>query len=374
LFDIGIKKGEIVRQRIVKTSLILVCVLLTAGISLTSWKAVSYHAKAVKYRAKYVDLKSSISKVQADGSTYRSDHIGEKPFYIFMDKEVKWRELAPLLERIYGPQVEKAVVGTFPVPHDYDGTDITGIKSDSETIFFPRYGRFYLHTTIGFFKILLIDPQLSDDEKIISIASFVSGNSVHSMADARKICPIFLRDIYTTDLLLKTFFASDQPLKLHCGYIARFLALLLSEKGYRVQLIQLQTQDRKSGHIVMQVFLPVANKFAMIDPDYGAIVRDESQHILSIQEIAAVVRKKTNSILVEDIGNKTWLKSIYNAPEPMANFAWTPDKSGEVNAVRKNHYLQVLKDYTAVYWIYDRITDGWGQPKKFYRDGSLLLE
>lgn len=345
----------------------LVCVLLTAGISLTSWKAISY-------RARLIDLESSLSKAQADGITYRSDHIGEKPFYIFLDKEVKWRELAPHLERIYGLQVEKAVVGTFPVPHDYDGTDITGIKSDSETIFFPRYGGFYLHTTIGFFKILLIDPQLSDDEKIISIASFVSGNAVHSMADARKICPIFGRAVYTTDRLLKTFFASDQPLKLHCGDIARFLVLLLSEKGYRVQIIALKTHDRKKSHIVMQAFLPVANKFAMIDPDYGAIIRDESQHILSIQEIATKVRKKKNSILVEDIGNKTWLKSKYNAPEPMANFAWTPDKSGEINAVRKHHYLQVLKDYTAVYFIYDRLKDGWGRPKKFYWDGSVLFE
>ena len=355
------------RQRIVKSSIILLCVLLTAGIFFASWKAISY-------RAKLHDLKSSLSRAQADGSMYQSDHIGEKPFYIFKGKEVKWRILAPQLEPIYGSNVDKKIVGTFPVPHDYEGSDITSIKSDGKMIFFPRFGRFYLHTTIGFFKILLIDPETSDDEQIISIASFVAGNAVHSKADDRKICPIYGKSIYTPDRLLKTFFASEQPLKLHCGNISSFLALLLSKNGYHVQIIQLYTKDRKKGHVVMQVFLPVANKFVMIDPDYGAIVRDSSQQFLSIQEIADIVHKNTNSMVIVDIGNKTWLKKIYNAPAPMPNFAWTPEKSGATKSVRRKNYIQVLKNYTAVYWIYDRSEADRGEPKKFYWDGRELAE
>jgi hypothetical protein len=344
---------------------IALCVLFTIGISLTTWKAVSYRSELNKLQ---------IAITHTDESIQNSDHIGDRPIYIFMSKEVGWKDLAPCLEIIYGKSVEKKVGGTFPVPHNFNGTDITDITSDNERIYFPSYGKFYLHTTVGFFKILLLNPEISEDDKILSIASFVSGNSVHSHADARKICPTYSEAIYKPDRLLKTFFASDQPLKLHCGYIARFLAFLLSQQGYRVQLIQLLTEDREKGHIVMQVFLPEMNKFAMIDPDYGAIVRDNSQNILSIQEIANLVRKEPNSILIEDIGNKNWLKAIYNNPEPMPDFAWTPDKSGKVRMVGKEHYLQVLKDYSAVYWIYDKGVDEWKRPDKFHWDGSALIE
>jgi hypothetical protein len=124
----------------------------------------------------------------------------------------------------------------------------------------------------------------------------------------------------------------------------------------------------------MQVFLPEMSKFAMIDPDYGAIVNDNSRNILSIQEIAHLVRKEPNSIVIEDIGNKNWLKAIYNNPEPMSDFAWTPDKSGKVRAVKKEHYLQVLKDYSALYWIYEKGVDEWKPPDKFHWDGSALIE
>lgn len=341
---------------------VALCFLLSIGLSFTITKIVSYRSEL---------------QYQVELSQAQSAHIGNKPIYIFTDKEVDWSDLTPHLETIYGKNVKKDIVGTFPVPHNYNGTDITNITSDNDKIYFPSYGMFYLHTTVGFFKLLLLNPNLSEDEKIVAIASFISGNSVHSKADARIIRPFYKGKMtqYTTSRLLKPFFASDQPLKLHCGHIAIFLSYVLSHQGYSVQLVQLQTEDRKKGHIVMQVFLPKANKFVMIDPDRGAIVRDSSQNILSIQEIAILVREKPESLLIEDIGNKNSLKAIYNNPEPMPEFSWTPDKSGKTRLVRKDHYLQLMKDKTAVYLIYDEYTsDEWIQPYKFYWNGSVLME
>jgi hypothetical protein len=335
--------------------------LLSIGISLALWKGVSYHSELVKLRS---------SPTHIDKSIQPGDHIGSRPFYIFTDKKVQWKDLVPYLETLYGKHVEKQIVGTFPVPHNFNGTDITHVKSDDENIYFPSYGRFYLHTTVGFFKILLLNPELSEDEKILSIGSFVSGNAVHSLADVSKMRSSYEQEKYATDLLRKIFFASDQPLKLHCGQITRFLALILSQLGYRVQQIQLLDQNRKHGHIVMQVFLPKKNKFAMIDPDYGAIVRDKSGNVLSIQEIAILVREKPNSIMIEDIGNKNWLRERYNSPEPMPDFAWTPYKSGKIKAVRKDRYIQVMKKNSAVYWIYNRSAGEWEYPKKFHWDGT----
>jgi len=351
---------------------IVVCFLLSIGIFFTIWEAFSYHSELNKLE----HLTHRLNARPLEESVQPNDHIGSRPVFIFMGKEVYWKDLAPNLESIYGKGVEKKVVGTFPVPHNFNGTDTSNITSDSERVYFPSYGEFYLHTTVGFFKILLLNPDASEDDRILSIASFVSGNSVHSMADARKIQPIYGHPSYTEDRLLKRLFASDQPLKLQCGHIALFLAFILSRQGYRVQLIQLRTEDQKKGHIVMQVFLPKMKKFIMIDPDYGAIVREKSANrILSIQEIAILVHDKPNSIRIEDIGKKHWLKATYDNAEPMPNFAWSPDKSGEAKAVSRKHYLQVMKDYTAFYWISDKSVDQhkWETSNGFRWDGELIF-
>ncbi len=340
-------------------------ILLSIGLVLTIIEIVSYRSEIEKTRAEIMKLRAQVSSYQSEFYQAQNDLIDKKPIFIFTDKQVDWKDLTPHLETIYGKNVTKNIVGTFPVPHNYNGTDITKIISDNDKIYFPSYGRFYLHTTVGFFKILLINPNSSEDEKILDIASFVSGNSVHCKADERITNPITPGDRYRISNLLRTFFASDQPLKLHCGHIATFLCYILFHQGYSVQLVQLQPENPKNGHVAMQVFLPTANKFAMIDPDHGAIVRDTAQNILSIQEIAVLVRKQPESFIIEDIANKNWLKGIYNNPEPMPNFAWTPDKSGKERALIKENYIHLMKDYTAEYWIYDEDTNNaWKPPNK----------
>ena len=345
------------------------CVLLSIGIFFTTWQTFSFYVKVQKLK---VALQRNNELIPV------SDHIGDRPIYIFKSKNIKWSELAPHLENAYNDTVEKKIVGTFPAPHHFAGTDTTEITANTETIFFPSYGQYYLHTTIGFFKILLLDPAESAIENIVSIASFVSGNTVHSLADARKMCPDYNQAKYQPDHLLKTFFASDQPLKLHCGHAARFLAYILSRQGYRVQLVHL-FKDQNGGHTVIQVFLPEVKKFAMIDPDYGAIVRDGTHKILSIQEIATLSRQNPSSFSIEDIGKKYWLKSIYNNSEPMPNFSWIPEKNSGKRMVIKPDYLRVLRDHTSEYWISENAfwaeDEGiyrWKRPQKYLWDGSLV--
>jgi hypothetical protein len=54
----------------------------------------------------------------------------------------------------------------------------------------------------------------------------------------------------------------------------------------------------------------------------------------------------------------------------MPDFAWTPYKSGKIKAVRKEHYLQVMKENTALYRIYNRGAGEWEYPKIFHWDGT----
>lgn len=348
--------------------------LILIALLFTSWKTFSYRYELTRnnLRIKKLQLTERIkNRIKTD------DHIGAKPLFIFKDRKVSWKRLAPYLEKTYGKNVKKKVVGTFPVPSDFNGTDIQKINSDKKNIYFPSYGPFYIHTTIGFFKILLINPKDSDDEKILSICKFVSGNSVHSASDARKIEPIYGKGIFTEERILRTFFASDQPLKLWCGHISRFLAYVLDRSGYDVQLVRLFTKDVRA-HQVTQVFLPQSNKYAMIDPDYGAVFQDSTDKYLSLQEIAIEYHKKSKAFRIVDITNKHWLKAIYNHEEPMEDFAWTPDKAW-VKTIYKDYYLKLMNSYTYEYWIFSYRKSAKGEDTsflkgKYKRDGTKLAK
>lgn len=325
--------------------------------------------KAVDYRFKNHDLHESLLEAGRAGQIEPVSHLAEQPHFVFESLQVSWDQLAPRLAEIYGSRVEKKVVGTFPVPHDFAGTDVSAISFDQQTIRFPQYGPFYLHTTIGFFKILLLDPASSMDDKIIAISRFVSGNTVHSMADERRICPVFLGRIFTPENLSIPFFASDQPLKLHCNSASRFLAWLLQQRGYDVRLVGLQTADPVRGHFVIDVLLPTQNKFAMIDTDYGALMRAADGTPLSVREIAEyAARNRIGELQVDDLADKHALKSIYNNAEPMPGFTWTPDKSNSANRfVEPEQYRQVWRDYSAHVTYYRMRAGTWQESDKFSR-------
>jgi hypothetical protein len=292
--------------------------------------------------------------------TVRSvDPLTSSPFFIFRKRVVAWAELAPDLEVALAGHLRNTpleIAGTFSVPGDYDGSDLSGVTADDTSLTFPRYGEFYLRTTIGNLKLLLLDPALSADQQIVGIGRFVSKNCVHSLADGRLIQPnLGYYPYQRPDKLLRKFFASDQPLALHCGYVVEFLNYVLRTAGFQTQRVQLYTEDRKAGHIVAQVRDPQSERWILIDPDYGAIVRGEDRRCLSIQQVQKFVAEgRADRLCVEDVGNKCWVQADYNLPSQfMPPFAWTVDAMSFDRAVVPEQYQSMLGKYTREIVVYE---------------------
>ena len=361
------------RKSSVSRLLLVLTLALTAGFGFVSWKAWGYRGECYRREKLLQEERNRIVQKGIDLGIRRTkrtiDPLSTRPFLIFTEPEVSWDALAPNLALDYG-NVEKKILATFPVPGAYSGSDLAEVDCDERAIRFPGPGEYYLHTTIGFFKVLILDSATPDDEKILAVAALVSKNCVHAMAHARKIQPnVAYYRYHRPDHLLADFFSTDQPLKFHCGYAVEFLCLLLRNAGYRVQRVQLFTEGQKKGHIVAHAFFPDQNSFGMIDPDYGAIVLDEQGTVLSVAEIAVRVRKQPDGLRVKDIGQKHWLKSIFNTAHPV-DFAWSPAKHSDIRCVQPEEYLKILEDYTAEYWLvdYDE-NNAWKPRQEFLWDG-----
>jgi hypothetical protein len=171
----------------------------------------------------------------------------------------------------------------------------------------------------------------------------------------------------------RLFFASDQPLKLQCGYASEFTETILRQLDYQVKRVHLQTHDQE-GHIVVQVFFPDQNSYGMIDPDFGAMVRDETGKILSVPEIAKRIQTDRAKLKVIDVANKCWLKQKYNStPQPTPNFAWSVDKMSAASTV-KNYYEYLLR-YTDHYALFTDDQKGKRHREPYRRrDGTLIKE
>ncbi|AIL12987.1 hypothetical protein IM40_04885 [Candidatus Paracaedimonas acanthamoebae] len=270
--------------------------------------------------------------------------IPNEPFFIFTNKIVSWENLVPHLKLIYpNDNIEKNIFGTFATPGDYKGTDITAIKCDNQKIYFSSFGEYYLHTSLGPFKILLLDPTQSKDSQILSVASFVAKNCVHSMANAQAIQPFPHIKTLAPGGLLKKLFTTDQPLKLYCFHVVEFLRFVLERLEYKTQKVYIFFKN-KGSHRIMHVFLPKQNSYGMIDPDYGVIVRSKEGNVLSIQQILEAIKINPDSIIIENIGNKSWLKGLYNPGIAMRDFAWSVDKMEKGKTYTKESYIKMLSE------------------------------
>lgn len=306
------------------------------------------------------------------------DPLSETPFFIFEKPQVLWATLAPHLEVAFpaGMKIEKRVVATFPIPGNYDGSDISKVVFDAEQLSFPGPGEYYLRTTVGCFKILILDPAASQDDRILAMARFVARNIVHSKADAGEIQPHYnYYPYHRPDRLLKKFFATDQPLKLHCGHAAEFLNYILSREGIQVHRIHLHNSEKPpKGHLVSEAFFPGLAKWGMLDPDYGAFAVDKNGRILSIKEVAELTRADLSGVTSVDMAGKCRLKGDYNTVPYCPDFSWTPDKSA-TRMVENDAYRKVLRDYTHEYGIleYDRFFQ-WCKADRFTWDGKPVRE
>jgi hypothetical protein len=304
------------------------------------------------------------------------DPISSEPFFIFDDLSVPWASLVPNLALVYGPEKQPtkqwttlAVCGTFPV--NGQPPPAGEVKSDGENLCFSKPGEYYLRTTVGDFKILLLDRQAKADDRAMAIAAFVSRNNVASMADARKIQPNYGYYMYQRpDKALRKFFASDQPLGFQCGYVAEFLNFVLHKKNFQVRRIQLLT-EKGPGHVISEVFLPDSRRWVAVDPMYGAVLVNREGMLLSIEQLAKLTREQPGQVSVKDIAGKRWLK--YPFGNFMHEFTWTPDVL-DAPCVDPAKYCEMVRDCTFQYWYmeYDELFR-WAKVDKFSWDGQKLL-
>lgn len=298
------------------------------------------------------------------------DPIESRPLFIFKTKQLGWSSLVPLLEKLYGPTpvygvpTKKEIIGTFEIVGQKVSPDnYKGIKNDGETLTFPEFGEYYIETTLGAFKVLLLDPQDSSDKQIMKIAAFASRNATNSMIDSRLIQPnLYYYPYQRPDKCLQKFFTTDQPLLLQCGYIVDFTAFLLRECGYKTKRIQLLTmppvnapKDKKfqqKGHLVLEVFLPGEKKWVMIDPDFGVFLTDSDGNKLNSVEIFHAFNSSSQSgsdLVVDYLCKKSCLRIIYNNNPSFYlghRFTWTKSKMRGVPMVIPRLYKEIMKNYT----------------------------
>lgn len=258
------------------------------------------------------------------------DPMAKAPLHIFPRGFVGWPRLTPFLDLAFEhqnnarpPWTKPEVIGTFPIPGQR--TPTPDFTSDQNGLNFPETGEFYLHTTAGSFKILILDKGVSPDDRAFSVAAFISRNSVHSRADHRLLLPNYEGWYYhRPDRLLSKFFNSDQPLFLHCGGITEFANYVLQTLGYKVRRIRIGDEGvSKKRHYISGVWLPQRKKWAAIDCDRGAAFVDEHDQPLSIDEVAQKLSSNDSSLVIKDIASKPNLPDAYQLI--YHDLTWRPD-------------------------------------------------
>ena len=357
------------KRQLTFSAKVLLSLILTIALVTVSFKMWHYRSQFHQTRVYYRKLLENTPSLTTPKPT------GQYPFFIFNKKDIDWETLVPFLVEYYDLESDqnKKILDSFPIAGDYKPMDISDINYDQKMIHFPNPGEYYLHTTVGYFKILIQDSQSKKDDQIISVFRFISRNIVHSLADAPLFDPIFNKGLNLAKNGYQPFFASDEPLKLHCGHASEFTETVLRQLGYQVQRVHLQTFDNQ-GHIVVQVFFPNQNSYGMIDPDYGALVRDMNGKILSVSEIAKRIQNDSEKLEIINVANKCILKKKYNTiPQPTPDFAWSVDKMS-TNSMLKN-YRNILLRYTDHYalYTYDKKGNLHREPYR-RRDGTLIEE
>ena len=350
-----------------RRSVPILAIAIIVGLGVAHWK-VRRESKAAAAQAYELGISQGLQH-----ACTTLDPIGEAPFFIFEELEIPWATLVPNLTLAYGlepvkPWTVPAVCGTFPI--NGDRPPAGEVKFDGERLRFSKPGEYYLRTTVGDFKLLILDRRAPGDDHAMAIAAFVARNTVASMADARTIQPNYRCFNYQRpDKALRKFFASDQPLGFQCGYAAEFLNFVLHTKGYQVRRVQL-CNEKGSAHIISEVFLPGARRWVAVDPMYGAVPVDRQGTLLSVAAVAKLIRERPEEISVKDLAHKRWLKSPFG--NFMHEFTWTRDLL-DGPCVEPAGYCTMLRECTVQYWCveYDRLFR-WGKTSKFSWDGRDL--
>ena len=234
---------------------------------------------------------------------------------------------------------------TFATPGGQAPDQPVPLRLDQSGLVLPGPGAHCLICSLGAFKVLVRGNE-DDDQFAIEMCRLVSDNVVHSRADAG-LCrvnpgswPFFV------DRLSEKFFFSDQPLALHCFEIACFTAYVLSQAGYKTRRISLVNSQGHGGHIVLEVFLPVAARWAYVDPDYGVMLRSPNDGYVGSVELRHCVQ----DVRIEFLSHKSWLSGeFWNfAPGFRGQFTWAPEKSRTTPTVDAERYKRLLSTFEKI--------------------------
>lgn len=283
------------------------------------------------------------------------NHISRVPVFIFDRFDVPWNLLAQNLDEpgLKGKSIDREVLGSFSVPGMATTTDISRLSWTHESVVFPGPGDYYLRTSLGSFKILILAPSADSMDRILATARFVTRNHVPGMYDERAFLPNPETYRYVRpDRLMRKLFVSDQPLLIHCYHATVILNYLLSLQGIEAQQVQLLS-ERGVGHVVSQVEAPDLGKPILVDVHWGFIPQDETGLYLSPREVFELVRSGRGDRLdAYSLGHHPVFREEYGlGSRYVGPITWTPEKTTDRTFVSADEYPARLAKHFHRYFL-----------------------
>lgn len=242
-----------------------------------------------------------------------------------------------------------SLLGTFPVPGNTTQTSIPAARLADGAFQFDDFGEFYFYSQVGAFKLLITDPVQSRQHLILDLFKFVSRNSVHSCADSWKYLVTGINKSFDFSSLVRKLFYSDQPLMLQCSGISEFLIALLHYYDVEARLVHLLRGENLDGHVVVEAFDSEAQRWIYLDADYGVVLKDANNRLLSADDVFDFVSRDDLSFSVVDCGTKFWLRPDRNFPlKFVADATWTPQSNDAVRCGDENTYKKIMNDYAKI--------------------------
>lgn len=266
---------------------------------------------------------------------------------IFGKLDLTWSELTlpNAFNHTYADQLFAGVKPrSFPLPGSVAPEASEAIEVLAGGLRFPRFGPWQVLGAFGAAKVLLIDPAVGGDERIVAIAAFAARASWHSAADTN-LCFEAVerkgevwRGPFLLSRILEKLFYSDQPLALHCGHIVDCLAWLLIKDGHACRKVLLRN-EKNVGHIFMDVWLSEAKGWAYVDPDFGVMLKHAGRYI-SAHEVLTLRREgRDGEIEIVDIGQKCFPHPAYNFPVSFSgHLTWRPEMMKSISFALSPYY------------------------------------
>jgi hypothetical protein len=275
---------------------------------------------------------SSISPVLAPGQKASRPRI--EPL-IFDRLSINWDEIVIPWKLTPPPRaLKRGPLSTFAAPGRKGDRDVGGIVASEEGLTFPDWGQWRIRSTFGVAKLLLLDPAMTDADKVLSLLGFVATNCWHSANDCYLTYDRSRPSRFRSAELFDKFFHSDQPLGLHCGHIAKFFCLLLASQGFESRLAKFKGPKR-SGHIVTEARLPQSDRWLFADADFGLAIEHQGR-LIDAETLYRVMQSgRADELVVIDVADKMSTGATRYEMGFAGQVTWTPETMGEMSRANK---------------------------------------